>query len=381
MLKSIEIKNYRNLRHISIGQLGRVNLIIGKNNTGKTSLLESLRILLQSGFDTTVEKILIARQERYKSFQELSLQIDELAGLFYGREGGFSEAEKIEILAKTQNALSPIGFGLRFVKYREQHVDFGEADVPEIFANLITKAYKMKVEVPVQSNEGRIGLEITSDQDKYIRSFNENDMLDAIALNWLSARRTNACNFVSAVNTVDDNDLDIWWAKIALTDGEDIAVSALQAVEPRVERISQVKELQDDDTRFVVRLNGHRKPIPLRSMGDGMNRILTMVLAMINSAGGYLLVDEFENGLHYSVQQHLWQIVFHLAEELNVQVFATTHSNDTISAFESVVNKDETNPLSGLLIKLENIDENIESLVFEPDELKVIQDNRIEVRK
>lgn len=381
MLKSIEIKNYRNLRHVSIERLGRVNLIIGKNNAGKTSLLESLRILLQSGFDDIVERILIARQERYKSFRELSIQIEELAGLFYGREGGFREEEKIEILANTENALLPIGFGLRFVRYREQYVDFGDTDVPEIFANLITKAYKMKVEAPVESSDGRIGLEITTDQDKYIRSLYENDVLDAIALDWLSGRRTDACNFISAVNAVDDSDLDIWWAKIALTEGEDIAVSALQAVEPRVERISQIKELQDDDTRFVVRLNGHRKPIPLRSMGDGMNRILTLVLAMINSSGGYLLIDEFENGLHYSVQQHLWEIIFQLAEKLNIQVFATTHSNDTIGAFDSIVNKDESNPLSGLLIKLENIDGSIESLVFEPDELKVIKDNHIEVRR
>lgn len=381
MLKSIEVRNYRNLRHISIERLGRVNLIIGKNNTGKTSLLESLRILLQTGFDTTLEKILIARQERYKSFRELSTQIEELNGLFYGREGGFTESEKIDILAKIGDGSSPIGFGLRFVKYREQHVDFGETEVPEVFANLITKAYKMKIEAPIETYDARIGLEITSDQDKYIRSLDETDVLDAIASNWLSSRRTDACNFVSAVNAVDDSDLDIWWAKIALTDGEDIAVRALQAIEPRVERISQIKELQDDDTRFVVRLNGHRKPIPLRSMGDGMNRILTLVLAMINSSGGYLLIDEFENGLHYSVQQHLWQIIFQLAEELNVQVFATTHSNDTIGAFGSVVNKVESNPLSGLLIKLENIDNHIESLVFEPDELKVIKENHIEVRR
>lgn len=381
MLKSIEIKNYRNLRQISIERLGRVNLIIGKNNAGKTSLLESLRILLQNGFDTTIEKILTSRQERYKSFRDLPMQIEELSGIFHGREGGFSIDEKIEILAKIDTAPTPIGFGLRFVKYREQHVDLGDTEVPEVFASLITQAYKMKVEAPIESNDARIGLEITTDKDTYIRSLDETDVLDTIALGWLAGRRTDACNFISAASAIDDKDLDMWWAKIALTEGEDIAVSALQTVEPNVERISQIKELRDDDTRFVVRLKGHKKPVPLRSMGDGMNRLLTLVLAMINSSGGYLLIDEFENGLHYSVQQQLWQIIFHLAEELNVQVFATTHSNDTIGSFESIVNKDETNPLSGLLIKLENVDNSIESLVFGPDELKVIKDNHIEVRR
>jgi AAA15 family ATPase/GTPase len=381
MINSIEVKNYRNLRHVNVERLGRVNLIIGKNNTGKTSLLESLRILLQSGFEDTIEKILISRQERYKAFRDLSMQIEELNGIFYGREGGFNTEEKIEILARTDDAQSPILFGLRFVKYQEQNVDLGDSNVPELFANMISKAYKVKVEVPIQTNEGRIGLEISSNNEKYIKSFDDTDIVDTMALDWLSDHRTNICNFISAASLVDDSDLDIWWAKIALTDGEDIAVNALKTIEPNIERISQIKELQDDDTRFVVRVHGYRKPVPLRSMGDGMNRILTLILAMINSANGCLLIDEFENGLHYSVQQRLWQIIFHLADELNVQVFATTHSNDTISAFESVVNQDKTNPLSGLLIKLENVKNKIETLVFEPEELKVITDNLIEVRR
>ena len=65
-------------------------------------------------------------------------------------------------------------------------------------------------------------------------------------------------------------------------------------------------------------------------MGDGINRILTIILAMVNCENGYLLIDEFENGLHYSVQEKLWEIIFYLAKRLNIQVFATTHSNDTI---------------------------------------------------
>jgi AAA15 family ATPase/GTPase len=71
-------------------------------------------------------------------------------------------------------------------------------------------------------------------------------------------------------------------------------------------------------------------------MGDGMNRILTIILALVNSDNGCLLIDEFENGLHYTVQENLWRIIFHLSKELNIQVFATTHSEDCIKGFQSV---------------------------------------------
>ena len=73
-------------------------------------------------------------------------------------------------------------------------------------------------------------------------------------------------------------------------------------------------------------------------MGDGINRILTIILSMVNVENGYFFIDEFENGLHYSVQKDLWKMIFYLAEKLNIQVFATTHSSDCINAFQEVIN-------------------------------------------
>lgn len=179
---------------------------------------------------------------------------------------------------------------------------------------------------------------------------------------------------------MSERNIEKWWSKTALTEAEIFVTKALNIIEPKVERISQIKD-DTSTSRFLIRLSDQKKPVPLRSMGDGINRILTIILAMVNCENGYLLIDEFENGLHYSVQEKLWKIIFHLAERLNIQVFVTTHSNDTIRAFENIVNQNEIIPLDGLLIKLENIDDTIEATTFEPSELKVITDNLIEVRR
>jgi len=80
-------------------------------------------------------------------------------------------------------------------------------------------------------------------------------------------------------------------------------------------------------------LQGVDKPVSLNSMGDGMLRLLQLVLKMFPARGGLLLIDEFENGLHYSVQKQVWDLVFELAERLDIQVFATTHSWDCIQTF------------------------------------------------
>ncbi len=76
------------------------------------------------------------------------------------------------------------------------------------------------------------------------------------------------------------------------------------------------------------------EPLPLKSMGDGMTRLFHIIVALVNAKDGLLLIDEFENGLHWSVQQAVWETVFRLATHLNVQIFATTHSRDCIAGFE-----------------------------------------------
>ncbi len=65
---------------------------------------------------------------------------------------------------------------------------------------------------------------------------------------------------------------------------------------------------------------------------------LQFYLALTTCENGIVLIDEIENGLHYSVQEEMWKMIFEIAEHLNVQVFATTQSIDAIKAFGKIVN-------------------------------------------
>jgi AAA15 family ATPase/GTPase len=71
------------------------------------------------------------------------------------------------------------------------------------------------------------------------------------------------------------------------------------------------------DRVAIAKISGEK--VPFKSMGDGINRILHIILSMVNAQDGYLLIDEFENGLHYSVQEQVWKVIFSLAKSLNVQ--------------------------------------------------------------
>ena len=81
-----------------------------------------------------------------------------------------------------------------------------------------------------------------------------------------------------------------------------------------------------------------------------MLRVLQLALKLFAAKGGLLLIDEFENGLHYSVQEKEWGLLFEVAERHNIQIFATTHSWDCIESFTKVaVARTETD---GVLFRL-----------------------------
>ena len=90
-----------------------------------------------------------------------------------------------------------------------------------------------------------------------------------------------------------------------------------------------------------------------------------------------LLIDEFENGLHYTVQLDAWRMVFQLATRLDVQVFATSHSLDTIEAFQKASIE---SPEEGMYLRLSRWQDGVINLAWGADELASAIDGKIEMR-
>ncbi len=110
-----------------------------------------------------------------------------------------------------------------------------------------------------------------------------------------------------------------------------------------------------------------------------MNRLFGITLALVNSGDGVLVLDEIENGLHYSVLPEVWRFIFQVARRLNVQVFATTHSWDCIEAFQMAAAEDEQE--EGVLVRLrQNSKGDVEAIVFDERRLAIITRDQIEVR-
>lgn len=93
--------------------------------------------------------------------------------------------------------------------------------------------------------------------------------------------------------------------------------AALRILAPGVERLAFTVDPRRDSIP-IVKISSIDEPFPIRSLGNGMMRVLSMALALVNLQDGMLLIDEFENGLYYSIQPDIWRLIFQVARRLNV---------------------------------------------------------------
>jgi AAA15 family ATPase/GTPase len=169
------------------------------------------------------------------------------------------------------------------------------------------------------------------------------------------------------------------WDKASLADKDELLLEWLRFVEPEVRDLRYISDPESGVDLPYLKINDDRGRIPLSSMGDGLTRLFHIGLAMANASGGILLIDEFENGLHWEVQEQLWKALFEASKHFGVQVFATTHSKDCIQAFIEAKN-DRLIPSESFVYRLERRGEDVHAHEFSPQGLEAAIRQGIEVR-
>jgi len=186
------------------------------------------------------------------------------------------------------------------------------------------------------------------------------------------------CVFVSPYGGERTATLGSLWDKIALSDRENDVVDALRIISTDIAKVSMIGGEGPRQTRTaIVRSDSLPRPVPLRSFGDGLNRLFGIALSLVNAKDGLLLIDEFENGMHHTVQTDVWRAVFKLATRLDIQVVATSHSWDAVEAFQQAASE---TPAEGVLVRLSRKGEDIIPTVFREEELAIATRDHIEVR-
>jgi len=369
LLDSLEIVGFRGFRHLRVERLGRVNLIVGRNNVGKTSLLEAVWLYASGGAPSAIWDILEVRDEAGRPLRQNGL--------------GFSRRERIRDPALALRHLLNGRPDLRKKIASVRIGPLGDSDQTltltpgwSVYEPVGERVHFRSISVvDVNIAEDAVLTVKTQLGDRPLAEF----PLTADSFSFPSQAGGFRFVFIPS-NGLTFREFAEFWDAIALTDLEADVVSALKIIESDIERINLLSDPgRENETERVpkVKLKGMDEPLLLRSLGDGMNRLFGIALALANAKSGILLIDEVENGLHYSVQGDIWLLIFQTAARLDVQVFATTHSWDCISAFQSASTQSEED---GMLVRLEEKNGEVTPTLFDRRRLEIATKEDIEIR-
>jgi AAA15 family ATPase/GTPase len=376
MLKSFQIKNFRLFQHIEVERLNRVNLIVGKNNSGKSTFLEAVELYASNASPSVIIDLVESRQETW--FSEAQVQHYHFAEnpvrhLFF--------EHKMPLLGEQGIVLGEVRsvprLNINTAAYHNTDDDGNNIKIIRVYAiqlSLFDQDYLSDIDFFLVAEEGektrrllRLDRGIKDTRRFASRSLYETD----IKYIW---------QIVSTEN-MSNRKLAALWDLTNLTNLESEVISALHLIDDRVSGVAFVEDISrgsSGENRIpLVKIKGIDEPLPLKSMGDGMTRLFHIIVALVNAKNGILLIDEFENGLHWSVQPKIWDVVFQLSEKLNVQIFATTHSRDCILGFDKAWNK---YPDLGAFFRLDNKDGSIKVTEYTSETLTDSLEMDVEVR-
>jgi hypothetical protein len=365
MLRDLRISGFRGFREFAMSGLGRVNLLVGMNNCGKTSVLEAVHMLSAPGSATPLWQ---AQARRAEFVDNTAVRRAAVAHLIHGHrlaEGsGFTIAG--DGTSGRQTLIASFVPGKPALLDVELDADDDEDDEPD----------------GAEPTLGWLRLDWQAD------SFSAHTELPIAMRGALRDPRTipnrvvakpetrTPVSFLTSKGQTRDSIVSMF-ERVVLTPDEATVLRALHTIEPAIERIAstgtQSRRSSRDAPGLAIMVAGQR--IPIGSMGDGIWRLLGIALTLVRARGGVLLVDEIDTGLHYSVLVDVWRLVLETARNLDVQVFATTHSRDCYEALAAVTEPGRTE------ISLQRIERGkVEAVAFTELEIRQAAERGLEVR-
>jgi AAA15 family ATPase/GTPase len=291
MLKEIEIQNFRCFEQIKISGFERVNLIGGKNNAGKTALLEALCLKIYPSI-RSLAILKELRREKETSNIPATILYRAWDNLFYNKNNEVN----IIIISKDDSD------NTEFVKI-----------------NL----------VDINSIKSKIIVELTKNEDS---STSQAELTFMSQLISTGISLTEEGPIVPPFIISSGRKLTEAFDLARLDDKDSEVLKAFQIIDPTIE---SVESFSLGAPTLYLRRKGEKR-LPLSLFGDAMNRVAHIMLKLINSKYNILLIDEIENGIHHTNQREFWRMLFRLAVELDTQIFATTHSLEMLEEFADV---------------------------------------------
>jgi predicted ATPase len=365
-LPNLKIRGFFGIEELEIKRLGPVTLIAGANGAGKTTVLDAVRTYAERGRQSTLQDILNRRQEILDDIDvnDKPVALLDWSALFFGR--CLDEGQSISIGPPSRAADRQLLLTLK----RDQQTQ-------EMYPSTYQQDTPLLLETEFAGHTGSIPIEPSLSPPLHWTT---------AQLRQLERQRSHRTPDPEVCQSLgpdlpDGRLIADLWQAVALRDAETDAIDALNLLTTNgqmVERVTVIESERGIFPRPIVRLSGRDEPVPLKSLGDGALRMFCMALALANSRGGFLLIDEVENGIHHSVQDQFWEMISRTAHANNVQVLATTHSWDAVAGYARAMT--QIDEIEGALVRLERDADGAYAVEYSEEDLEVAAEQGIEVR-
>ena len=332
MFQRLRIKNFRLFEDLEINWLGRINLLGGRNNSGKTTVLEAMFLLSGGGNPELVQRInafrgvtqaqgtpAVVPETFWKPlFSDLNMHRPiEIIGQRAGRK-----CFGLTIALKRENTIDLPRHHAK-PSTHEDHGVIAKSQGPQVLrtGGELSEPYGLQLTFTLSDNK-RVEGHINVTQERI--QFRQPTTTMPFRAVFLSSRS----------GSLQEDAVRLGQLRTRKQSG--LIAKALRIMEPRLQ---SVEDLSASGVPMIWGDIGLPELVPLPAMGESMTRVARIILAISNAPGGVVLIDEMENGIHYSIMGKVWEVIAEAARQSNTQILATTHSYEcTRAAHEALRN-------------------------------------------
>lgn len=348
MFHNIEINRLRGIKHSKIEGLKQINLFFGKNNCGKSSLLDA--IFLISGISNPKLPLNVNIIRNYRRLEPSDMKLD-----FYSLDMSSPIVIKAENDETRELQISVVESSSSKVNLLGEDNNVASTDLDNKYGLVL------KYKVDEHAYESSIIMSHSSNNSLEQRIKMPAHYKEKLTCRYLNPKYDFTTSIDGLVDVIKNKD-------------EVFIVNALRLIEPNIKDFV----LSQNDVLVDIGLD---KRISINMMGDGARKILSILTSIYECKNGIVLIDELSNGFHYSVMKGVWRAIISVAKKNNVQIFATTHDLDSIKGLRDAAKSGEEYDDSIVCFKLQRTaDYELKSYTYSLDSVDYSLTQEIEIR-
>ena len=310
MITNLNIENFRGIQKLSIKEMRRLVLLSGNNNVGKSSVLEAVFFMMDHLSPDSFS--------RMNGFRGLNIPTNGVSlwePLFYQ----MNPDNSIRIQAKRGEDTLTLSYAKD-----DSYIPALNGGIPKnvagSFQSSAKRNYTLRFDFQVEGSAdySEIGHYAASENGVLRELVDDDGDKQVMQLSYTSFVNN---NFVRTDRAILDR-----MGKAEINGEKEKLIHFLNRID------SSISDIVTLSTNGISQLyiNTNRKLLPVQFSGDGINKLLYIVLSIMDARDGILLIDEIDTGFHYSMYEDLWKIVSDVSRDYNCQVIATTHSYENI---------------------------------------------------